>query len=276
MFYKIKSLRKIILPLLKKYSKDFWMSHHWTEDKFFLNSYLHKGYWFHGKNREKATLQFYERIIRQGDIVIEVGGHIGYFSLFFSKLVGVKGKVFVFEPGDNNIEYTKRNIAQKNNIELYKKAIGDKNGKEKFYMDGITGQNNSLVKEFKGLEVNMAYAMDKAAKVTETMVETITMDTFCLEKNVKPNFIKIDVEGFEYNVLCGMEKTIHSHPIIMIEVQKNQELIYDFFQKHNYILYNALQEKVTKEYIKNCVTENIFCFHNAEVQNLQNNLILKS
>ena len=271
MLYEIKSLRKIVLPLLKKFSKDITIAHHWTGDKVFLNSYLHKGYWYHGKNREKETFNFFEKIINKGNTVIEVGGHIGYLTLFFSKLVTESGKVHVFEPGENNIKYIQKNVAAQKNIKLSLKAVGDKNGIETFYMDNITGQNNSMLKDFEGLSINMNYAMDKNAKTTEVNVEVITLDDYCTSENIKPDFIKIDVEGFEYNVLLGMKNVIHSHPHIMIEVQKYHEEIYNFFEQNGYLMYTENQEKIDKNFLLKSGTQNFFCIHSSKLEALKLN-----
>ena len=96
-FHRITSLRRIALPLLKFFNCDIFINHPWTGDRFKLSVYEHKGYWFHGKNRE-----YDEMIVRlfvvSGANVLEVGGHIGFTTLF-SRLVGSSGRVVVFEPG---------------------------------------------------------------------------------------------------------------------------------------------------------------------------------
>lgn len=67
MLYRIKTLRKAFLPALKKFSFDFWMRHPWVKgQKTFLNSFNHKGYWYHGVNRERRTMELFAAIIPTG------------------------------------------------------------------------------------------------------------------------------------------------------------------------------------------------------------------
>ena len=79
-------MRKIILFILKNLKFDFKLKHHYTGFNFLLNSYYHKGYWYYGSKREYSTIENFFKIIQKGDYVIEVGGHIGYFSTLFSNI----------------------------------------------------------------------------------------------------------------------------------------------------------------------------------------------
>ena len=103
-------IRPLAMKILKKLDFDISIKHHWTRRKLKLHLFKHKGYWYHGKRRENASMQLFDRLIHAGDNVVEVGGHIGYISLFFSKLVGNQGGVMVFEPGVNNLPYIRKNI----------------------------------------------------------------------------------------------------------------------------------------------------------------------
>ena len=73
--------------------------HHYTGEKIWLHSFRHKGYWAHGRGREKNSMELYSSLIRPGDLIVEVGGHIGYISTYFAKLVGLDGRAEYFEPG---------------------------------------------------------------------------------------------------------------------------------------------------------------------------------
>jgi FkbM family methyltransferase len=53
------------------------------------------------------------KLIRSGETIVEIGGHIGYLSIYLSDLVGPQGRVYVFEPGPNNIPYIRKNIAER-------------------------------------------------------------------------------------------------------------------------------------------------------------------
>ena len=103
-------LRSVVIPLLARFNPgDVTIKHHWTGDPLRLHSFHHKGYWFHGRSREADTLELLSRLLGPGDRVVEVGAHIGYFTILFSRLVGPGGQVTVFEPGENNLTYLRDN-----------------------------------------------------------------------------------------------------------------------------------------------------------------------
>lgn len=265
--HRIKILREIAMPLLKWFGKDIEIAHPWIKEaKVFLHSFKHKGYWYHGVNREIRTMKLFRVLIKEGFRVTEVGGHIGFISMYFSWLVGEKGKVIIFEPGSNNLPYIRKNIDSLSGrpgfseMELIEKAVGDKDGESILYEESLTGQNNSLVKNFKGLEHNVNFSYVKS-EIKEQSVSIVSLDSFLLKEG-PVDFIKIDVEGFEFNVLMGALKTIQINlPIMMVEVQANQQEIFEILKMTNYSLFNdSRQELIHAEDMKG----NIFCLHTAK------------
>ena len=265
-FYENSILRSIVLPLLKRMGRDITIKHHFTGDSLLLHSYRHKGYWYHGKHREESTIEMFKKCIKQGNNVIEVGGHIGYMSLLFSQLAGDKGKVFVFEPSINNLPYIRENIKKKANVQLIEKGAGDKNETATFFMDNLTGQNNSFVEDFDGFKSNQSASYDKSSGLTKVEVPIVTLDSFVLSENINNvNFIKIDVEGFEYEVLLGAKDLLKKyHPSIMVEVQRNQAPLADFLFELNYKLYDDNGFQLDKKGIESCNSQNVFAFFNEE------------
>jgi FkbM family methyltransferase len=256
-FHRIKALRAIFLPLLARFNiGDITIKHHYTADPVRLHSYRHKGYWFHGKEREWDTMSLFKRVLREGDTVFEVGAHIGYISLFFKQLVG-KGSVIVFEPGANNLPYLRKNVAGKG-IEIVEKAVGREKGVCSFFLDKLSGQNNSMVKDFFMREETESNAFDPKVKGSqETKVEVITVDSFVEERGIKPTFIKIDIEGFEFEALEGMKKTLaDSRPMLMVEVQMHHQQIASLLESLGYVLLMPDGQPNPVER-----TGNVFCFH---------------
>src|SRR5436189_5658161 len=101
--YQNKKLRKIIIPMLKKLNPgNIHIKHHYTGSKFRIDPFVYKVYWYHGKNREKVQMYIFKTIIKEGDTVIELGGHIGYISLYFSNLAGPFGKLYFLVHGPNH------------------------------------------------------------------------------------------------------------------------------------------------------------------------------
>lgn len=260
--YRNKKLRKLIIPLLKKLNLgNITIRHHYAGTKFRLDSFIHKGYWYHGKNREKIQMDNFRKVISEGDTVFELGAHIGYISVYFSQLVGEKGNVVVFEPGVNNLPYVRFNLghAPFKNVQLVEKAVSDQNGTATFYLEHLTGQSNSLVKDYrvsKKIESKAFVELDKK----EVQVETIRIDDFVKQQNIsKLDFIKIDIEGAEYLAIKGMPDTLATlKPVMMIEVTENHEALYNLLREKGYVFVDEFFKKVED---KKAFYGNLFCVH---------------
>ena len=107
------SLRRLAIRILNRVNPgDITIRHPYTKERFRLHSFRHKDYWYHGKSREEHSMHLFSELISPGDLVIDIGGHIGYISSYFAGLVGPKGQVIVFEPGSNNLPYLRKNVAR--------------------------------------------------------------------------------------------------------------------------------------------------------------------
>lgn len=258
-------LRKIALTLLKFTAFDTSIKHHFTKNRFILNSYNHKGYWYYGAKRDKNTIKLFQLWIKPNQFVLEIGGHIGYFSTLYANIVGNKGRVDVFEPSKENLKYLNKNIAYlpsglQKIITVVNKGAGDVDSVLDFYVDPISGQNNSFVENFEGFLVNRAYSAESNAELIKEKVEVIRLDTYFENKIIYPNFVKIDVEGFEWKVIEGFTLTIlKAHPDFMIEIQTDSEKIIPFFKEIGYSIYNDEMKEINNhsEYLTK-KTPNIF------------------
>jgi FkbM family methyltransferase len=240
-----KLFRRVFLPLFARFNPgDITIRHHYTGQPIRLHSFHHKGYWFHGRKRESSSMQLFRKLVHRGDTVIEIGGHIGYISLYFKSLVG-DGRVIVFEPGQNNLPYMRRNIENRG-VELIEKAVGNFNGSANFYLDPLTGQNNSLIADFDRFSLNKAYAFVETGEVQQVEVAVLRLDDFVRDRGLKVNFIKIDVEGAEWDVLQGLTGLLtEAPPALMVELQVNREEILSFLGKQGYVLFNADLKAIT-------------------------------
>ena len=156
------------------------------------------------KNHEPEIAELMVKYIKHGDIVLDIGANIGYHSILMSQCVGDYGKVIAFEPvpemQNKFIENMELNSSK--NIILNKFALSNNHGKIKFYADFTDDTGTS-----------------SAIKMRDTM-EEIEVDIKTLDSlNIpKVDFIKIDVEGFEWNVIDGGRNTIERNkPIIIFE-----------------------------------------------------------
>lgn len=234
------TLRKAALSVLRLTAFDIKIRHHLTKSPFLLNTYNHKGYWFYGKNREADTIERFREYVTEGMAIIEVGGHIGYFSVLFSELAGSKGLVYVFEPGINNLKYLIENSkhAPGSQIIVEELAAGNVNSEMEFYLDPLTGQNNTLVSDFEGFKRNRYLSAEPNAQYIRDTVRVVRLDDYFEDKS-PPDFVKIDIEGYEWECIDGFRKVISSaKPVVMVEIQRNESLILNFFAASGYRTFN--------------------------------------
>jgi len=226
----------MILPLLARFNPgDISVRHAYTGDRIRLHSYRHKGYWFYGKRREAATMSRFRRLIPPGATVLEIGGHIGYVGLYLASLVGRHGRVYIFEPGPNNLPYLKHNTRAKENITVVEAAAGSRNQRQTFFIENLTGQNNSFLGDFEALKANKRNAYAADVPVEEVSVEVVTLDDFCRRRAIRPQFIKIDVEGFELEVLKGAAGLLRNvRPCLMVEIQADHPAIIELATRAGY------------------------------------------
>lgn len=99
-----------------------------------------------GTGFEKFETQVMEKIIKKGDIVIDCGANIGYYSLLFSKLVGESGKVFAFEPEPTNFFLLQKNLKENNitNVKALNLAVSDKEGESVLFLDKDSSGSHSM------------------------------------------------------------------------------------------------------------------------------------
>jgi len=257
--YNIQVLRRLVLPALKKLNPgSITVRHHWTHDPVVLDAFRHKGYWYHGKQREKQTMLLFGELVEKGDWVIEVGGHIGYITLYLAHLVGSTGRVMVFEPGPNNLTYLKKNVGSKPWIHVLERAVTDHGGLARFHIENLTGQNNSLLEHYAVRQANEAnaYVGEVARAIVD--VECTTLDDF-LASNVgaAPSLIKIDVEGAERSVLKGMTEVLTKGRVaLMVEVTEHAEDVKALLEAAGFRLFNAARKRVTES---GAVRGNMFC-----------------
>ena len=270
--FEYRIIRKLFFPVLKFFNPgEVSIKHHYTKSKITLDAFSHRVYWYLGKNYEQDAMQVLEKLIKPGYTVIEAGGHIGYTTNFLSHLLSGRGHVFVFEPGHNNLPYIKTNIRNLNNVTLIEKAISDSKGTADFYIENRSGVNNSLLRESaagKGIH-KMTYGK-RNGKVVQ--VETISLDAFCEEYSITPDFIKIEIQGAEIFGINGMRRILKEYtPILMIEISKNWETIYSTLNQEGYLMFTA-NKKILN--IKSSHKGHIFCLHKNKHKHLMEELML--
>jgi FkbM family methyltransferase len=154
---------------------------------------------------EPKCLKFLSGIVREGDIVFDVGAWVGPYSLFFSKLVGSGGRVIAFEPTRKSFNMLVDNLNRNEILNVFPKPCGLCNFVGTMEFRGY-GRGISMVKYKKGQGTPLFYA------------KCTTIDKYCREHKIVPDGMKIDVEGAEGLVIEGAANVIKSYsPWALIE-----------------------------------------------------------
>lgn len=154
---------------------------------------------YHYKNFYEADLlEAIEESVAPGCVGIDVGAHIGNHSLFFSRFCK---EVHAFEPNPETYRFLKMNCP--NNVLTYNSALGKERGLGRIIMLDDNEEYNACVEPGKG------------------DVLILSLDYW----DLKPDFIKVDVEGYEVDVLAGGSDTISEHlPELFLECREDSDL----------------------------------------------------
>ena len=228
-------LRLIALPLLRRIDRPITMTNPFSDLPFHLLSYTHKGYWFYGRHRETVTMQRLAQMTRRGDTVFEVGGHIGYLTQFFARQVSHRGQVHVFEPGQQNQQFLRKNIARCMQCVHINAAVSDRVGKAVFYEENLGGFMNSLEADF-ATSTDNARSQGQTLKLRPRSVNTTTLDDYAKAHNVWPDVVKIDCEGTELAVLRGGRQVLQAARCAMIEVSRHKDAVFNLLSGFGFVL----------------------------------------
>jgi FkbM family methyltransferase len=175
-----------------------------------LSKWSDRSAYFLGRWHDLNTQLFIADLIRLGDTVIDVGANRGMFALVASKLVGSSGKVICFEPNPVCTELLNESIELNNikNISVHPFGLGDREQRSTLSVPKINSGEGTFGKS--AYNKHAVQEINARIKIGDTVVE-----------DEHPSVIKIDVEGFEKQVVSGLARTIEkNNPIILTEIAK--------------------------------------------------------
>jgi FkbM family methyltransferase len=159
-------------------------------------------------NYEPELVEKFCSLLAEGMTVIDVGAHVGIYSLLASAKVGASGKVVAIEPSPANARLLKRHLSvnQCRNVEVIEAAVADKLSRVIFrYRPNATDPGsfaNSMAYDISGENAD---------------VQVMTLDDIC--HHLSPAIIKIDIEGAELLALRGAKQSLLRHrPTVVVAV----------------------------------------------------------
>ena len=237
----IQKIRFKILEFLQKaiFEKNYYSINYKKKSLKFLNinsltNFRNKTFF----TKEPETLKFISNF-KKNSIFWDIGANIGLYSCFAAKLMNCK--VYAFEPSYFNLEILVRNI---NKNELEKKitvipfSVDRKNSEDFFNLSDISygsalssfgGKNKTLFK-YKSFSLSLDFMIEN--KIIEI-----------------PDYIKLDVDGNELDILYGFKKNLNKIKSIILEVdykKKNSKKIINFLKKNNFVLESKNQSEIIK------------------------------
>lgn len=200
--------------------------------------------------REPQTVAIIKSLIKTGDNILELGGCYGYFTTIMSKCTGTEGKVISIEGTPNNFRILNENLCINNikNVETYNLFVTSKSDAVYFNPDDRNPYNaiNKLeVKENNDFE-------------NQVSVPARRISSFLNEKQFSPDYIFMDIEGFEVEVFEDFSEGYlkSNRPVIVFEMHPT---LYKGNKDFNFILEILKQNNYTHRKIGG----NLICFPNS-------------
>ena len=216
----------------------------------------HQYLYFYGTHDERYIVTKLLRIIQPGDICWDIGANIGFYTCLLASQVEKTGVVVAFEPAVRTCGYLHENVSLNGftNVTVVNKGLGDKTDQRHLYYSeaGLAEGTASL-----------KYTDGRAAS------ERVTLDTIdnLFRELSAPNFVKIDVEGYQLEVLRGGERCLKTHaPLLMAELKDVGETnraifaeIEDYVADLGYQLYEIRKHSIQRcEKLSDTANRNFF------------------
>jgi FkbM family methyltransferase len=153
-----------------------------------------------GHNYDASAAAFLCQAVKPGDLCINVGANVGIYVLQFAYWSRPSGQIIAFEPNPSALPVLQRHIELNQltkRVRTVPVAVADRRGESTFYAAGADGMSrlgspNSLI-------------ADRVACVT---VPVVTLDEYCEQESLKPDWLFLDIEGFELRALLGSHRII--------------------------------------------------------------------
>lgn len=174
-------------------------------------------------------------LVREEMTLIDIGANKGYFTLLFARLMNENGRVYSFEPIEENCSWIQKSISANGYrcIELAPLALSDNEGTRDFYPGAKSGWGSFFYSPEESMAANK-----------KILVNTRTLDSFLKERQLEDvDLIKIDVQGAELLVLKGAADVLSSSKKIKllvdvdIQSEEDRELLVNMLKSYDFKLF---------------------------------------
>lgn len=219
----------------------------------------------------ESEVQVFRDLLKQGDVVLDIGANIGCHAVAFSRLVGSTGVVHAFEPERTNFNTLCGNVALNNlkNVFCYQKAVGSQTG-----FISVPELDHNKTVNYGGLNLETDYSAGLHYDVPLATIDSLNLP--------RVNFIKIDVEGMEKFTLEGGTEVISSQkPFLYVEDDREdkREALVAYIKSIGYKIYRHAaplyspynfygdKEDVflsqSEQGLQQIISLNLFCHHES-------------
>lgn len=190
---------------------------------------------------EQGETEFTKYVVQPGDIVLDIGANVGWYSTLFAERVGKSGKVFGFEPSPNTYSLIRRTAERYPQMTVFQIALSDSHGEVDFFV-ASDGAHNSLQRQHNSVQVERCFAKPLDAVLREHCITDV-------------KFVKCDAEGAEMQIVKGAAELISGehppvwmmeiNPVLLKQFGSTPEGIFELFRSvpsHNYKFYQINSE----------------------------------
>ena len=167
---------------------------------------------------EPDVTRIIQHLAKPGQIWIDAGANIGFFTILLSSIVGPAGRILAFEPNPVVADYISDSLRLNDttNTTLVRAAVAEESGR-----DVILHVPANNCETAGGSGRASLVPQGDITDTREVKVKTIALDQYIRDENIKVDFMKIDIEGYEYSALEGMKQTLMVNPPLVIIAEAN-------------------------------------------------------
>lgn len=153
-----------------------------------------------GQHYDAPVARFIRERIKPGAVCVDVGANVGVYVLQFARWSGESGRVVAFEPNPAALAVLRRHVEMNRltgRVTLVAAAVGAEEGEATLYAAGADGMSRLG-----------AANPSLAGRATEISVPLVKLDTYCAAHGLAPDWLFLDIEGFEMAALAGARELI--------------------------------------------------------------------